>query len=232
MKALHVLAWTTIMAVVLFLGVGSSPSFAQRGTKLTAEEKAKLPKDVDPDTLSRLSLPKREMFDNDEEKAAWDDAFKKDPTLFDRFHATAHRLYLPVIADHYRDSLYWLRAKGPLEPRLKTLASMVATRETDNYIEYARQPKDISPEVIDVIKFRKDPSGLAEKDQAVIRLVREMVHEKKVSSKTYADAKRLFGDRGVMTIACFTVYYASNAMMFHLYDKQLVPGQPPPFPRD
>lgn len=220
----------TVMFSVMVSSIATRRAFAQSNSTAEKVAAAGYPSDINPETLSRASKPKLEEFDNDEEKQAFEHAITKDPTIFNRFHATAHRLHLPVIADHYRESLYWMREKGPLDARLKVLVQMVATRESNNKIEYPASPKGISPEIIDIVKFKKDTTSLDEKDQVVIRLIREMIHEQKVSSKTYADGKRLFGERGLMTICSLTIYYNGNALLFRLFDKQLEPGQKPPYP--
>ena len=219
------IAWAATVWVLLF-GIGSSSSFSQTLPKDYKGE-TNYPSDIHLETLSRLGRPSLDEFTDPEEKASYEKQMAKDPTLFDRFHATAHRLHTPIIAEHYRESLYWLRAKGPLEEDMKALVRMVATVESNNYIEFGAN--GVSPAAAEVVKNRKDPSGLPEKEQVVIRIVRKMLHGPIVDSADYAAAKRLFGERGIVTLADFTVYYGANAMMFRLFDKQLLPGKKPPF---
>src|SRR4029077_13809157 len=129
-------------------------------------------------------------------------------------------------------TLFWLRAHGPLDDHDKALTQNVASRESGNQIEYSPKSKLLTPEESDIIKNKKEPTGLSEKDATIIRIVRQMIHGPIVDSKTYADAHRLFGDRGVLMIVNFATYYASNAMLFRTYGVVLPHCEPPRYPLD
>lgn len=234
MKKVYALALGTLTAALLLVGFGSRSAWGQQASSKSADDaKCTLPADVHPETYSRITIPKREDLKTDEERSAWDRRLQQDPHELDNpdhFQGTSHRMYLPVIGEMTRNTLFWLRAADDLTEHDKVLVQNTATRESGNQIEYSTHPKYLTPEEVEVIKDKKEPMGLPEKDVTIIHLVRQMIHGPAVDSKTYADAHRLFGDRGVLTIVYFSTYYASNAMLFRTYDVVLPHCEPLKYP--
>jgi hypothetical protein len=204
MKKVHMLVAGMLTSLLLILGFSGGNAWGQQAPAKSADDaKCTLPSDVHPETYSRITIPKREDLKTDEERAAWDRRLQQDPHELDNpdhFQGTSHRMYLPVVGEHTRDTLFWLRANGPLTDHDKALVQNAAARESGNQIEYSPKSKFLTPEEVDVIKNKKEPTGLSETDVTIIRMVRQMIHGPKVDSKTYADAHRLFGDRGVMMV--------------------------------
>jgi hypothetical protein len=87
-----------------------------------------------------------------------------------------------------------------------------------------------SPEIIEVIKHRKDTNGLDEVDAIVVELGREIFSARKVASATFARALGQFGRRALVDLVALTGNYAGTAALLTAFDMQLDPGQEPPLP--
>jgi 4-carboxymuconolactone decarboxylase len=207
-------------------------AWAQQSTA-SGQNAASKPSDIFPESRARIPAAKRADFSNDEEKQAFDRIVGRDggqvPT-----NATGIRLHFPVVAEHYREANTWLREKAGLDSKFEELAILVAAREANGALEFLAHERGglaagVSQEAIDILKQNRDPVALEEQERVIIHLGREMHRAPKVSSKTFADATRLFGQRGTLTIVSLIVHYSASAMLLHAYDVQLAPGQQPPF---
>jgi hypothetical protein len=96
--------------------------------------------------------------------------------------------------------------------------------------EKASAGKVLPREVIEVVRNNKDTKGLDEKDAVLIEYGREIFHQPKVSSKTFADMERLFGRRGTLTMTLLMAHYTDNGILYRAYDQRLLPGEKRPFP--
>jgi hypothetical protein len=83
---------------------------------------------------------------------------------------------------------------------------------------------------IEVIKHRKDTSGLDEADAIVIELGREIFGARKVASATFARSLRQFGRRALVDLVALIGNYAGTAALLTAFDMQLDPDQAPPLP--
>ena len=129
----------------------------------------------------------------------------------------------------------FLRRKAGLEPRLVELSILAAVREMDGEYEWtAHEPAalkaGVSPEIVDVIKYRKPLTGIGEKDATIIELGRESVGKHKVSSETFDRALKLFGDRQLINIVCLMGDYSSTAILLNTFDQHVRPTDKPLLP--
>jgi hypothetical protein len=115
----------------------------------------------------------------------------------------------------------------------------VAAREMDSEVlwteweKYGRDPNDprhIEPAIIDIIKYDKPVVGLGEKETAVIKLGREMLGPRKVSSETFADVLRLFDRKGTVDVVWVMANYSADAAELVAFDQHLPSGQKPLLP--
>jgi 4-carboxymuconolactone decarboxylase len=90
----------------------------------------------------------------------------------------------------------------------------------------------ISPEIVDIIKYRRDTADLHEADRVVIDLGREIFTSRKVTPDTYARALRQFGRRSLVDLVALMGNYAGTAALLTAFDMQLDPGQRPLLPVD
>ena len=210
--------------------------FAQNQSGGTASSAAApLPKDVNPVSRFRLPLPKKEDMD-DYGKKVWDEVLDPSrPSLAGLQGPTGIRLWSPHVAEAYGDANTYLRVGTGFSARLTEIAIMTTAREMDNQFEYTAHEisglkAGVEPAIVDIIKYRKPLTGLGEKEAAIIRLGRELFGQKKVSSATFADAHRLFGDRGIVDLVSLMAHYSATSALLNAFDMQLPEGQKPLLP--
>jgi 4-carboxymuconolactone decarboxylase len=253
MKALHGSALWMMMAMVFLAGYGFRSAFAQQ--KSGAGQRAeKLPPDVHPESLSRMPWATRDEFTTEEDRAAFDRAVAASPESVDpgeshlygdtsythgnpgngEIAGNGTRLHIPVVHTAYRTIIIHLRLKGGVEARYHELATLIGCRESgDEYdwVNHAKSSAKVLPrEIVEVVRTKKDTKGLEEKDAVLIQFGRELYHQPKVSSKTFADMERLFGRRGTLSLTLTMAHYTDNAMIFRAYDQRLDPAKQRPFP--
>ena len=196
-----------------------------------------LPKDIHPESRSRLPLPKREALD-EQGKRVYDSVLDpKRPTLAGFQGPAGIWLHSPRVGEPFREMNRILRNEVPLEPRLRELAILVTAREFDSQFEWtAHEPvalkEGLDPKILDIVKFRKAVSEAPEKETAIIAFGRELFRDRKVRPETYAEMLRVFGQTAVVNITALMANYAFTAVMLTAFDQQLHEGRKPllPFP--
>ena len=252
MKPLCGLVLWMVGALALLSGYGFRSTLAQTssGARKSAEE---LPTDTNPETRCRLPRATKDEFTTEEDRKAFDLDVASKPRLVEPVHprmagetfehglgADGMRLHLPLVQVDYDKALQHLTKNSGLEPKYYQLGVLVASREFDNEYNWASHERDtfkLFPsepgevaKIVEVIRNRKDTKGLNEKDAILIQFGRELFHQPKVSSKTFASMERLFGRRGTLAVVLIMGYYTSNAMLMRAYDQHLDEGTQRPFP--
>jgi len=185
-----------------------------------------LPKDIYPESRSRLPLPKREALD-EQGKRVYDSVLDpKRPTLAGFQGPAGIWLHSPRVGEPFREMNRILRNEVPLEPRLRELAILVTAREFDSQFEWtAHEPvalkEGLDPKILDAVKFRKAVSGAPEKETAIIAFGRELFRDRKVRAETYAETVRVFGQSAVVNLTALMANYAFTAVMLTAFDQQL-----------
>lgn len=228
------------LALLLALGIGaaaghvlharSAESGSSGGASPAQAPAATFPKDVYAETGNRLPAVKRDALDEAGKKL-----FDARGPNADAFGPGAIRLYSLPVAEHMAAVNDYLRYKSGLDPRLVQLAILVTAREADSeYVWTAHEPQGrkagLQPEVIDVVKYRKPTSGLAEKDAVMIDLGREVLVKHHASSATFARARSLFGDQGVVNYAALMGDYAATTTLLNTLDQHIRPADKPLLP--
>jgi 4-carboxymuconolactone decarboxylase len=234
MKLIRVLTGTLLM---IAFGVAAGRSLSGRTQQASSgmskmsspASAASFPKDVYANTGNRLPAIKRDDMD-DAGKKAYD---SRPPA--DSFGPGAIRLYSPPVAEHMGEVNDFLRRKSGLDPRLVELAILVTARESDcEYVWTAHEPQGVkaglSPETIDVVKYRKPTTGLAEKDAAIIDLGREVLAKHHVSSATFARAQSLFGNQGLVNFVALMGDYSATTILLNAFDQHIRPTDTPLLP--
>jgi len=194
-----------------------------------------LPKDIYPESRSRLPLPKREALD-EQGKRVYDSVLDpKRPTLAGFQGPAGIWLHSPKVGEPFREMNRILRNEVPLDPRLRELAILVTARELDSQFEWtAHEPvalkEGLDPKILEAVKFRKAVSGAPEKETAIVAFGRELFRDRKVRSETYAEMVRVFGQAAVVNIAALMANYAFTAVMLTAFDQQLHEGRKPLLP--
>jgi 4-carboxymuconolactone decarboxylase len=225
-----IVASLAVASAALVLTGGSPNSVAAQGAPgalSIAEEayNAKLPKDVFPDSRSRLPLIKRDDLDA-EGKKAYDSHLSEDSTSLAGLQGPGGL--------QLHGSKASLRGKG-LGPRLQELARLVVSREMDQEFEWTvHEPRalkmGLEPAIIDVVRYRKPLTGVGEKEAAIIELGREVFQKHHVESDTYARAFKLLGEKNLVDLCYLMGSYATTAILLHTVDLPLPYDRKPLLP--
>jgi hypothetical protein len=241
MKVLTVVGLWTLMAFAFLGGFGSGTFLAQESSG-AGQSAEKLPPDVHPETLSRMARARRGDLATEDEKQAFDRVLALSPTSNEWnvpggwLGPAGIRMQIPELAEIYLKQIQTLHMKCGLEPKYQELAILVGTRESNNKSEFLdHESRDITrklltPKVLEIIKKEQDTKGSDEKQALIIQFGRELFHQPKVSSKTFAEMERNFGRKGTLGISLLMCYYSSNGLLMRVYDTQLYRklGEKPP----
>ena len=214
---------------------GCAPLGPQRDETSGGPAMTTLPKDIYPESRSRLPLPKREALD-EQGKRVYDSVLDpKRPTLAGFQGPAGTWLHSPKVGEPFREMNRILRNEVPLEPRLRELAILVTAREFDSQFEWtAHEPvalkEGLDPKVLDTVKFRRPVLAAPEKEAAIIAFGRELFRDRKVRAETYAEMVRVFGQAAVVNITALMANYAFTAVMLTAFDQQLHEGRKPLLP--
>ena len=193
------------------------------------------PEDIDPMSGCRLPLPRREELDDAGQRIFDSLADPKGGTIRGLRGPGGIMLHSPELSRRARPLNRYLRHEAGLGGRVRELAILTTVRELDSQFEWAAHEPEavaegVSQEIIDIIKHRKNTSGLNEADAIVIELGREIFGARRVTSATFARSLRQFGRRALVDLVALMGNYAGIAALLIAFDMQLDPDQPPPLP--
>ena len=203
---------------------------AQTGNGTPPATSAVLPKDIDPQSLSRLPIVKRDDLDEDG-KRIYDMLAGGEGKTVTPTGPAAISLQSPKVAEAIQMLNQYLRFHGVLKARDYEVAILVAAREFDQQYEWsghemgARTAK-VPESVIDAIKFNKDATGFSDKDTLLITFTRQLLHQHKLDSDQYAKSVAVFGKQGTLELATIIGDYAMAAIMLNATDQHLPAGRP------
>jgi 4-carboxymuconolactone decarboxylase len=186
-----------------------------------------LPADLDPTSRARLPYLQRKDMDEKAQKT-FDTLPGRSPEGVLR-GPLAFAAYNPGVAQALFD-LHNAAVAGTLDPHVRELAILVACRETNYSLEWnAHEPSalkaGVDAKTIDVVRRNGALTGVDEKDAAVIRFGRQMLHDGKMDSATFAKASQLFGKRGAMDLVAVMSTYAVSGFYAIAVDEHMPPGR-------
>jgi 4-carboxymuconolactone decarboxylase len=196
-----------------------------------AQAPAALPPDIDPVTLSRL--PPVTPADLDDEARR---LFNERQNFTPGPGPTHITVYIP----RERSLGVPTGENSPVGPRLFQLAVLIVAREIDQQYEWsAHEPaglrQGLEQSVIDVVKYDRPVTGLAEKDATLIAFGRSLLRENAVSSELWADMVRLFGRQNTIDLLGIMGDYLRVGIMLNAVNQQQPPSRPallPPLERE
>ena len=188
----------------------------------------KLPPDINPVTLSRMPPINRAELDAEGQKAL--DARATPPA------PAPGPGHVTVYSPRTTEGLGLIgRSLGvprgdtfPLGGRMFQLVVLITAREIDQQYEWsAHEPAGLrvglEQSVIDVVKYDRDVTGLADKDATVIRFLRALLRDHKVSSELWAKMVTLFGRQRTVDIMMLMADYFTVGTMMNAVDQHLPP---------
>ena len=194
-----------------------------------------LPADIDPESRSRLPLVRREDLD-ESGKRAYDAVVDPNSRLRAELVGPAGIwLHVPELSPHIREINWYLRNKIGLDPPLTELVILVTVRESDGETEWAaHEPAGLkaglSQSAIDIVKYRLPTGSLSAREAAVVKVGRELLGAKHLSSATYAEALSLFGQKALVEIILLMANYSQTSIILHAFNQQLRPNLTPLLP--
>ncbi len=227
-----------LLSGAIFLGCSQTPGSEEASSSpvptFRIPSLQAMPPDIDPESRSRLPLKQREDLDEDGQD------------LYDLFANPASRtrgvtgprgfyLYSTRAGRHLALANEYLRFESGLDARTRELTILLAAREMNSQYEWtAHEPTalevGLEPEVIEVVKYKKEPEGLEEQDTVLIRYVRELLRETELSSETYSQAVNEFGEEQLVTLTFVIGNYVRTALVLRAVDMQLSPDSEPLLP--
>src|SRR5262245_47370170 len=185
----------------------------------------KLPSDLDPDSRARLPYLQRKDMDEKDQKI-FDTLPGRSPEGVLR-GPLAFAAYNPGVAKALFD-LHNAAVGGTLDPHVRELAILVACRETNYSLEWnAHEPSAVKAGVdgktVDVVRHNRALTGVDEKDAAVITFGRQILHDGKMDSATFAKAAQLFGRKGAMDLVAVMSTYAVSGFYAIAVDEHMPP---------
>jgi 4-carboxymuconolactone decarboxylase len=216
-------AVSTLMAASFAAALGAQTGGLTKDT-------GSLPKDIDPQSFSRLPLLSRDDMKDEDSKRIYDMLAGGPGKTVGATGPVAISLYSPKVAESIQMLNQYLRFHGVLKSRDFEVAILVVAREFDQQYEWsghemgARAAKVPQP-VIDAIKFNKDASGFSDQDTLLITFTRQLLHQHKLDSGLYAKVVAVFGKQGALELATIIGDYAMAAIMLNATDQHLPPGR-------
>jgi 4-carboxymuconolactone decarboxylase len=196
-----------------------------------AQTPAALPPDIDPVTLSRLP-PVTPADLDDEARRLFNER--------ENFTPGPGPTHITVYIPRERSLGVPTGETSPVGPRLFQLAVLIVAREIDQQYEWsAHEPaglrQGLEQSVIDVVKYDRPVTGLAEKDATLITFGRSLLRENQVSSELWADMVRLFGRQNTIDLLGIMGDYLRVGIMLNAVNQQQPPSRPallPPLARE
>src|ERR1700730_767021 len=196
-------------------------------TCFMAYGQSKLSADLDPQSRARLPYLKKSDLDAKSQKSLEPFVAKDDSVR----GPLAFAAYNPAVAQALFDLHNAAVPGGTLDPHTRELAILVACRETNYNLEWNAHEAiglkvGMDAKLIDVVRYNRPLAGLNEKDATVIRFGRQMFHDKKVDSATFAKALELWGKRGAMDMVAVMSTYAVSGYFAIAVDELSPEGKP------
>ena len=213
-------------ALILRLAAGLGIGVLGAGNLVVAQA---LPKDIDPQSLSRLPNVKRGDLDTDGQRIydmlAGGEGKSVTPT-----GPAAISLTSPKVAEAIQMLNQYLRYHGVLKQRDFEVAILVTAREFDQQYEWSghemgARNAGVPGAVIDTIKYNKPAEGLSDRDTLLITFARDSFHGHRISSELWAKAVATFGKQGALELATIIGDYAMAAIMLNATDQHLPAGR-------
>lgn len=191
-----------------------------------------LPPDIDPESLSRLPALTRDQLD-EEGKRAYDLVVGDGPRPLTGPAAVS--MYSPKVAEAFHILNQYLRNDGVIPPRYYEVAILHAAWEFEQAYEWSAHEAGarrfgVPDAVIDTIKYDREPEGLEEKDELIIRFGRALFRDHKVDSELYAAIVEQFGQQGMVELATIMGDYVMVGLVLTAADQHLPPERPNTLP--
>lgn len=232
MKKIATVKRINASALALSVGILIAPLSCSAASE--SAPSTEYPSDVNSQSGFRLPLPAREDLD-DLARKSYDRANTPGGNIAGLRGPAGVRLYSPVTAYHHAAISEYLRKKSGIPPIAREIAILTTARELDSQFEWAEHEpvalkEGVSPQIIDIIKYRRSTSKLRPEDALLIELGRQMWAIHKVEPDVFVQLKEIYGPQKLIDIILLMGYYGGTAALLSAVDMQLQPGKGEPLP--
>jgi 4-carboxymuconolactone decarboxylase len=117
----------------------------------------------------------------------------------------------------------YVRFESSLDHKVIEFAALVSARELDCKHEWAAhvnhaQQAGISLDTIGAVYRKQGVETFSSEDAQLVRFVREMIHDHRVSEPTFQAIHGRFGDKGMVELSATVGYYAMLACTLNTFD--------------
>ena len=189
-----------------------------------------LPSDIDPESGSRLPLPRRENLPDAAREIFDQLAGPSSRSLVGLYGPGGLRLHSPDLAAVTQPVNSYLRWGTNLPGAIRETAILVTARAHDCQFEWAQHEpaalaEGVSPATVEIIRTNAPLDGLDDTEAAVVALGRALFEDRRVDAETYERAHAVFGTRDLVDLVSLMGMYAATAALLAAFDIQLRPGQ-------
>jgi 4-carboxymuconolactone decarboxylase len=217
----------TVAIATLGAAFGALPSAAQPASSASAATADRvLPPDIDSESLSRLPALRREDLDAEGQRI-WDYVVGDGPRPLTG--PVAVSMHSPKVAEAFQMLNQYLRNGSILEPRDYEVVIMQAAWEFEQAYEWSAHEGGarrfgVPENVIETVKFDREPEGLSERDTMLIRFARALLRDHEIDSELYADIVAEFGRQGMVELATIIGDYVMVGFVLTAADQHLPPN--------
>ena len=139
----------------------------------------------------------------------------------------------PALADRAQKLGEFCRFNSSLPPRLSELAILYTARQWNAQFEWYAHEKfarqgGLADAIIEAIRARRRPDGMAADEAAVYDLCDELYRTRRVSQATYDRAVAELGERSVVDLVGIIGYYVLVSFTLNVFEMPLPEGVAPP----
>jgi len=174
------------------------------------------------------------MTNRDEVPAALVDAFDRVASLRNGAVSGPYGVLLhsPALAEAAAALGQYVRWNSALTPAQRETAVIVVARHMDAKVmwsAHARLAREagVRDAVVDVVGHRGDPAALEADEAAIVRYVRELYEDNRVSPATFEALRALVGDQGIVDVTGLTGYYTFVGSVLNAFEIDPAPGAEP-----
>jgi 4-carboxymuconolactone decarboxylase len=191
--------------------------------------------------MTRLTFLARSELDEDQ-SAVWDalvdsrgggvDLFDSNGTLIGPFNSWLHA---PKVGRRLSSLGALLRFRTSIDRRLSEVAICTVGAHWQSEFEFwAHAPMAIehgvSETVINALRAGEMPVFERDDERTVHAVVHQLLNDRRVDAETYAAARDLLGEQGLVELASTVGYYCLISMTLNLFEVALPEGEPPNWP--
>jgi 4-carboxymuconolactone decarboxylase len=143
-------------------------------------------------------------------------------------------LHSPELLSRGQNLGLYARFHSSLPPRLSELCILIMASHwqcAGEWIDHepiARQ-QGVDREALESLRVGRAAAFKREDEQAIYELAQELLHTHKVSDASYAKARNILGERGVLDVVAVLGYYSMIAMSMKTFDMRPAADEANPF---